>query len=78
MTSKEFMYFLNVGVGNIFQNGIFSSMTPTFLKKHKIALISSWVPGGASPSSRQPNRTSRATLAMAKKNLGFEKKTQYD
>ena len=58
------MYFLQVGVGKNFQNGIFNSSIPTFLKNVKTALINSKVSGGAF-SSRQPNLTSNATLAIA-------------
>lgn len=64
MVSRAFTYFNQVGVLNNFQNGIFNSNIPTFLKNVVTASINCWVSMLAS-SSKQPSRTSNATRAIA-------------
>lgn len=66
MVSNAFMYFLQVGVLNNFQNGIFNSNSGTLAKNTFMASIKFWVSEStACSSSRQPSFWSRATLAMA-------------
>lgn len=60
------MYFLQVGVLNNFQNGIFNSNSGTFAKNMLIASIKFWVSESTvCSSSRHPSFWSNATLAIA-------------
>lgn len=66
IVSKALMYFLQVGVLNNFQNGIFNSRRGTFSKNMLIASIKFCVSGSVVSSSRHPSFWSNATLAIAK------------
>lgn len=64
MVSKAFMYFLKVGVEKNLQKGNFNSKIGTVAKTVLTALINLCVSCSAL-TSRHPNRTSNAILAIA-------------
>lgn len=61
MVSSALIYFFQVGVLKNFQNGIFNSKMPTFLKNVFTASINNWVSSRTIISSKQPNLMSKAT-----------------
>lgn len=67
IVSKERTYSNHVGVLKILQKGIFNSRIPTLWKNKQTASINFCVSSGAL-SSKHPNRTSKATRAIAGNN----------